>query len=77
MIIGATTPIIPIYSYEQVKRQMAKLMKTYRIFFDKDGTKMTKLVYAVSMSDVLQKYKDLKILSVVQIDLPPPEDEDD
>jgi len=77
MIIGVTTPIIPIYSYEQVKRQMAKLMKTYRIFFDKDGTKMTKLVYAVSMSDVLQKYKDLKILSVVQIDLPPPEDEDD
>jgi len=38
---------------------------------------MTKLVYAVSMSDVLQKYKDLKILSVVQIDLAPPEDEDD
>lgn len=38
---------------------------------------MTKLVYAVSMSDVLQKYKDMKILSVVQIDLPPPEDEDE
>lgn len=56
---------------------MAKLMKTYRIFFEKDGTKMTKLVYAVSMSDVLQKYKDMKILSVVQIDLPPPEDEDE
>jgi hypothetical protein len=56
---------------------MAKLMKTYRIFFDKDVTKMTKLVYAVSMSDVLQKYNDLKILSVVQIDLAPPEDDDD
>ena len=56
---------------------MAKLMKTYRIFFEKDGTKMTRLVYAVSMSDVLQKYKDLKILSVVQIDLAPPEDEDE
>ena len=38
---------------------------------------MTKLVYAVSMSDVLQKYKDLNILSVLQIDLAPPEEDDD
>jgi hypothetical protein len=54
---------------------MATIMKTYRIFFVKNGIKMTKLVYSISISDVLQKYKDLQILSVIQIDLAPPEDE--
>jgi hypothetical protein len=43
-------------------------MKTYRVFFIKNGIKLTKLVYAESMIDVINAFKDMEILIIKEID---------
>ena len=43
-------------------------MKTYRIFFIKNGIKLTKLVYAESMIEVINAFKDMEILLIKEID---------
>lgn len=43
-------------------------MRTYRVFFIKNGIKLTKLVYAESMIDVINAFKDMEILLIKEID---------
>ena len=43
-------------------------MRTYRVFFIKNGIKLTKLVYAESMIDVINVFKDMEILLIKEID---------
>jgi hypothetical protein len=43
-------------------------MKTYRVFFIKNGIKLTKLVYAESMIDVINAFMDMEILLIKEID---------
>ena len=51
-------------------------MKSYRVFFKKDGINMTKLVYAESMFDVIEMFKDMEIAFIKEIDLLPEGDID-
>jgi hypothetical protein len=51
-------------------------MKAYRIFFIKDGVNMTKLVYAESMFEVINMFKDMEIAFIKEIDLLPEGDID-
>jgi len=43
-------------------------MRTYRVFFIKNGIKLTKLVYAESMIEVINAFKDMEILLIKEID---------
>lgn len=43
-------------------------MKTYRVFFIKNGIKLTKLVYAESMIEVIGMFKNMEILLIKEID---------
>ena len=43
-------------------------MKTYRVFFIKNGIKLTKLVYAESMIEVINAFKNMEILLIKEID---------
>lgn len=51
-------------------------MKAYRIFFVKDGINMTKLVYAETMYEVIDMFKDMEIAFIKEIDLLPEGDID-
>jgi len=51
-------------------------MRTYRVFFIKNGIKLTKLVYAESMSEVINAFKDMEILLIKEIDVLPQGDVD-
>lgn len=50
-------------------------MKKYRIYFIKNGIKLTKLVNAESMTEVFSMFKGVNILLVKEIDSLPLEDE--
>lgn len=50
-------------------------MKKYRVYFIKNGIKLTKLVHADSMTDLLSMFKGVDILLIKEIDLLPLEDE--
>jgi hypothetical protein len=43
-------------------------MRTYRVFFIKNGIKLTKLVYAESMIDVINMFNNMEILLIKEID---------
>lgn len=43
-------------------------MNTFRVFFEKDGIKFTKLVTADRLHEVFEMYKGTKIIDVKQID---------
>lgn len=43
-------------------------MHTWRVFFEKDGVKFTKLVEAERLHDVFEMYKSTKIIDVKLID---------
>lgn len=49
-------------------------MKTYRVFYIKNGTKLTKLVYADTLPEVKAKFKGMQILQIKEIDTSPEED---
>ena len=51
-------------------------MRTFRVFFVKDGVNLTKLVYAESMYDVIDMFKDMEIAFIKEIDLLPEGDID-
>jgi hypothetical protein len=51
-------------------------MRAYRVYFKKNGINLTKLVYAESLYDILDKFKDLEIVMVKEIDLLPQGDID-
>lgn len=46
-------------------------MKAYRVYFKKNGINLTKLVYAESLIDVLNQFKNLDIILIKQIDMLP------
>ena len=46
-------------------------MKAFRVYFKKNGINLTKLVYAESLLDVLNQFKNLDIILVKQIDMLP------
>lgn len=56
---------------------MARIMKSYRVYYIRDGKKLTKVVYAISIADASNMVKNATILSVRQIDLAPPEEDDE
>lgn len=43
-------------------------MKQYRIYFIKDGVKLTKLIEAKSVYDVINMYKNIEIIIIKEID---------
>lgn len=45
-------------------------MRQFRVYFIKNGIKLTKLVYADSLLQVFEMFKDLDILMVREIDNP-------
>ena len=49
-------------------------MKKYRVFFIKNGIKLTKLVYAESLLDVINLFPNSNIISILEIDTPSDED---
>ena len=49
-------------------------MKTYRVFYIKNGTKLTKLVYADTLPEAKAKFKGMQILLIHEIDTSPEED---
>jgi len=46
-------------------------MKSYRVYFKKDGINLTKLVYAESLLEVLNQFKGLDVIMVKEIDMLP------
>lgn len=53
-----------------------KSMKAYRVYFKKNGINLTKLVYAESLFEVLNQFKNLDVVMVKEIDLLPQGDVD-
>ena len=51
-------------------------MKAYRVYFKKNGINLTKLVYAESLLEVLNQFKDIDVIMVKEIDLLPDGDID-
>ena len=51
-------------------------MRTFRVFFVKDGVNLTKLVYAESMYEVINMFKEMEIAFIKEIDLLPEGDID-
>lgn len=51
-------------------------MKAYRVYFKKNGINLTKLVYAESLFEVLNQFKNLDVVMVKEIDLLPQGDVD-
>lgn len=49
-------------------------MKKYRVFFIKNGIKLTRLVYAESLLDVISLFPNINIISILEIDTPSDED---
>ena len=46
-------------------------MKTYRVYFKKNGINLTKLVYAESLLEVLNQFKGFEIIMIKELDLLP------
>ena len=51
-------------------------MKTYRVYFKKNGINLTKLVYAESLLEVLNQFKNMEVVMVKEIDVLPNGDVD-
>jgi hypothetical protein len=43
-------------------------MKTYRVYFKKNGIKLTKLVYADSLLDAIKMFEGIEIIDIKEID---------
>jgi len=46
-------------------------VKAFRVYFKKNGINLTKLVYAESLIDVLNQFKNLDVILIKQIDMLP------
>lgn len=51
-------------------------MRAYRIYFKKNGINLTKLVYAESLLEVLNQFKDIEVVMIKELDLLPDGDID-
>jgi hypothetical protein len=46
-------------------------MKSYRVFFKKNGINLTKLVYAESLLEVINQFKGIEVMMIKELDLLP------
>ena len=44
-------------------------MKTYRVYFKKNGINLTKLVYAESLLEVLNQFVNMEVVMIKELDL--------
>ena len=51
-------------------------MKAYRVFFKKNGINLTKMVYAESLLEVLNQFKNIEVVMIKELDLLPEGDID-
>ena len=51
-------------------------MKTYRVYFKKNGINLTKLVYAESLLEVLNQFVNMEVVMIKELDLLPEGDID-
>ena len=51
-------------------------VKAYRVYFKKNGINLTKLVYAESLLEVLNQFKDIEVVMVKEVDMLPDGDID-
>lgn len=51
-------------------------MRCFRVYFKKNGINLTKLVYAESLLEVLNQFKDIEVVMVKEVDMLPDGDID-
>ena len=51
-------------------------MRAYRVYFKKNGINLTKLVYAESLLEVINQFKNMEIVMIKELDLLPEGDID-
>jgi hypothetical protein len=51
-------------------------MRCFRVYFKKNGIKLTKLVYAESLLEVLNQFKGIDVVMVKEVDMLPDGDID-
>jgi len=51
-------------------------VKAYRVYFKKNGINLTKLVYAESLLEVLNHFKNMEVVMIKELDLLPEGDID-
>lgn len=44
-------------------------MRTFRVYFKKNGINLTKLVYAESLLEVLNQFKNMEVVMVKEVDM--------
>ena len=51
-------------------------MRCFRVYFKKNGINLTKLVYAESLLEVLNQFKNMEVIMVKELDIFPEGDVD-
>lgn len=51
-------------------------MRAYRVYFKKNGINLTKLVYAESLFEVINQFKNMEVVMIKELDLLPEGDID-
>lgn len=51
-------------------------MRAFRVYFKKEGINLTKLVYAESLLEVLNQFKDIDVVMIKEVDMLPDGDID-
>ena len=51
-------------------------MRAFRVYFKKNGINLTKLVYAESLLEVLNQFKNIDVIMVKEVDMLPDGDID-
>ena len=51
-------------------------MRYFRVYFKKNGINLTKLVYAESLLEVLNQFKNMEVIMVKELDILPEGDVD-
>jgi len=52
------------------------IMRAFRVYFKKNGINLTKLVYAESLLEVLNQFKNMEVVMVKEVDMLPEGDID-
>jgi len=52
------------------------IMRCFRVYFKKNGINLTKLVYAESLLEVLNQFKNMEVVMVKEVDMLPDGDID-
>jgi hypothetical protein len=51
-------------------------MRAFRVYFKKNGINLTKLVYAESLLEVLNQFKNMEVVMIKEVDMLPEGDVD-